>query len=151
MWTTILTWIKCKFQITQSFLISLIIGLLTNPNSKFNNLKARKTFYLKWKAILKKMLIHLLILKIKLKASKTWFSHKHQKIKINYSSKLWMSKIKLTGQASKLYLFCNKILLGTLGGHLLLQIQNWQTIRFSKSEYNLLIPTSIRTIWTSKS
>lgn len=151
MWTTILTWIKCKFQITQSFLISSIIGLLTNPNSKFNNLKARKTFYLKWKAILKKMLIHLLILKITLKASKTWFSHKHQKIKINYSSKLWMSKIKLTGQASKLYLFCNKILLGTLGGHLLLQIQNWQTIRFSKSEYNLLIPTSIRTIWTSKS
>ena len=151
MWTTILTWIKCKFQITQSFLISSIIGLLTNPNSKFNNLKARKTFYLKWKAILKKMLIHLLILKITLKASKTWFSHKHQKIKLNYSSKLWMSKIKLTGQASKLYLFCNKILLGTLGGHLLLQIQNWQTIRFSKSEYNLLIPTSIRTIWTSKS
>ena len=151
MWTTILTWIKCKFQITQSFLISSIIGLLTNPNSKFNNLKARKTFYLKWKAILKKMLIHLLILKITLKASKTWFSHKHQKIKINYSSKLWMSKIKLTGQSSKLYLFCNKILLGTWGGHLLLQIQNWKTIRFSKSEYNLLIPTSIRTIWTSKS
>ena len=151
MWTTILTWIKCKFQITQSFLISSIIGLLTNPNSKFINLKTRKIFYLKWKAILKKMLIHLLILKITLKASKTWFSHKHQKIKINYLSKLWMSKIKLTGQASKLYLFCNKILLGTWGGHLLLQIQNWQTIRFSKSEYNLLIPTSIRTIWTSKS
>ena len=151
MWTTILTWIKCKFQITQSFLISSIIGLLTNPNSKFNNLKTRKIIYLKWKAILKKMLFHHLILKITLKASKTWFSHKHQKIKINYSSKLWMSKIKLTGQASKLYLFCNKILLGTLGGHLLLQIQNWQTIRFSKSEYNLLIPTSIRTIWTSKS